>query len=513
MILSAHLYDDELSDEVAQLQYVPEPPQRAFHTCPADHTFYGGAAGGGKTIALTMEGIQSCIEEPGIRVIYFRLTFDDLQQQVDETRRFMPDGIAEWKESRHRWEFVARPNPHDPRLRPRKSFFSFRYLDSEKDALGYQSREFDIIMFDEATQFSDKTIEFLTTRLRTSLPGGWPRLRMASNPGGISHQYLLEHWVEPMEDDVELLYYWDLSAINPSGLPGEWARCPAGERGRPTPWVVWRPHPNEEQAAEGELPATRAFIPAMVDDNPHVDRGYKRTLMGLRDESLRNALLRGDWHIFSGQAFKFSEAVHVRPDILIRPEWRKWRSIDWGWESSATCVLWHAYDPANRQVVTYRELYGTKINDKELCERILANTPAEEWIDMTVADRGMFAGASNEYGMTRADIFARYGVYLTPAQNNRQDGFARVQDMLAIEKTLDDATNRIVDRTQWVCTPNCYNLRRSLPTLVYDKTGKDIFQKNADDHAYDSLRYGLMATPAFVEPWEGGIPTATYKTF
>lgn len=512
MILT-HAFDvDDLEDDHPQLLYTPEPPQRAFHTCPADHVLYGGAAGGGKTLALTMEGVQACVEEPGIRVIYFRLTFDDLQQQIDETKRFIPPEIATYNETRHRWVFTPRVNPYDPKRRPRSSYFNFRYLGSDSDAAGYQSREFDIVMFDEASQFSQKSIEFLTTRMRTALPHGWPRLRMATNPGGIGHQYLLEEYVEPVHDDVQLLYYWDWSAVSRTGELGDWVAHPPGTTGRPTPWVVWRPHPNERQLAEGEVPPTRAFIPAKVDDNPHIDRGYKRTLMGITDPSLRAALLDGDWHIFSGQAFRFDEDIHVDADVIIKPQWRKWRSVDWGWDTSNTCVLWHAYDPDTKRVITYRELYGKKINDKELCERIQMLTPPGEYIDFTAADRGMFVGAANEMGWTRDKIWARYGIYLQPAQNNRQNGFSAIQDALAIERWADD--EQVIHlKTRWVCTPNCYNLRRTLPTLQYDKTGKDIEQKNAEDDAYDCLRYGLLAAPAFVDDMPMGIPVLVHKVY
>ena len=47
------------------------PKQIEFFTSLADETFYGGAAGGGKSAALVAEAITACLEDPGqARYIY-----------------------------------------------------------------------------------------------------------------------------------------------------------------------------------------------------------------------------------------------------------------------------------------------------------------------------------------------------------------------------------------------------------------------------------------------------------
>ena len=42
---------------------------------------------------------------------------------------------------------------------------------------------------------------------------------------------------------------------------------------------------------------------------------------------------------------------------------------------------------------------------------------------------------------------------------------------------------------------NCRNLLRTLPALPVDKSNPEDVDTNAEDHAYDALRYGCMSRP------------------
>ena len=42
---------------------------------------------------------------------------------------------------------------------------------------------------------------------------------------------------------------------------------------------------------------------------------------------------------------------------------------------------------------------------------------------------------------------------------------------------------------------NCVNLIRTLPLLPLDKNNPEDVDTNAEDHAYDALRYGVMSRP------------------
>lgn len=71
------------------------------------------------------------------------------------------------------------------------------------------------------------------------------------------------------------------------------------------------------------------------------DPEYLRQLENLPEE-LRRAYLDGDWDVLAGQFFReFSRAKHVIEPFELPSWWRRFRSIDWGYNDPCA-VLWHA---------------------------------------------------------------------------------------------------------------------------------------------------------------------------
>ena len=68
--LSLHLPDQ-------YVPWTPSPHQSAFLLVPTKEAFYGGAAGGGKSIALLMGALQY-VDQPGYNALLLRKTFKDL---------------------------------------------------------------------------------------------------------------------------------------------------------------------------------------------------------------------------------------------------------------------------------------------------------------------------------------------------------------------------------------------------------------------------------------------------
>jgi hypothetical protein len=53
----------------------------------------------------------------------------------------------------------------------------------------------------------------------------------------------------------------------------------------------------------------------------------------------------------------------------------------------------------------------------------------------------------------------------------------------------------------------CRNLIRTLPMLPIDSNDPEDVDTDAEDHAYDALRYGVMSRPISVEmPWDSTNP-------
>ena len=253
----------------------------------------------------------------------------------------------------------------------------------------------------------------------------------------------------------------------------------------------------DRQFQGGERPEDYAFIPARVWDNEVLlaaDPDYVNQLMAL-PEDLRRAHLDGDWDVHAGQYFReFSRAKHVAEPFELPAWWRRFRSMDWGYNDPC-CVLWHAVDGDGR-VYTYRELYVRRMQASEAARRIRELT-GKEHIAYTVASpdmwqkRGAILKSEGGFeGESIAELFAREGVPLTPADNARVAGWQRVREYLA--PAADG-------RPLWQAFPCCENLLRTLPLLLFDAHNRED-AADGEDHAPEALRYGLMSRPRGSRP-------------
>lgn len=242
-------------------KYVPWTPsahQAAFLLVPAKEAFYGGAAGGGKSIALLMAALQY-VEHPGYNALLVRKTFKDLAQPealIDISKEWLTNTDAKWNSSDHQWTF------------PSGAVLKFGHLENENDKYNYQGAAYHFIGFDELTQFPEGSFTYLQSRCRRrkgddAIGANIPlRIRAAANPGGIGHEWVKRRFIE-LPDDEEL------------------------------------------EEGEAEKFAKRVFIPSGLSDNPHLDQAeYREMLEGL-DLVTRRQLMNGDWDIAGdGNMFK-----------------------------------------------------------------------------------------------------------------------------------------------------------------------------------------------------------------
>lgn len=256
--------------------------QAEFLCFEGREALYGGAAGGGKSVALLASALQF-IDEPGYNALILRRSFAQLDKAdsiMSKSKVWLFNSGAKWNESKKLWTF-----PNGNRL-------EFGHMENENAIWNYHGGIWAFIGVDEATQFSEKMISFPRSRQRreqgSKLPMRW---RGTANPGGIGHAHIKERYIRTKE-----------------------GRDPSGP--------------------------DRQFFSAKIDDNPNLDR--EEYVTQLRDSGLDPLtvaqMLKGDWDAVIGGRFKreWFRYYELRGEHISMPgpQWfkassrQRWMTID-----------------------------------------------------------------------------------------------------------------------------------------------------------------------------------------
>lgn len=240
--------------------YIPVEPsarQWAFLSLGVKEALYGGAAGGGKSYALLTAALEH-VAVPTYRALLLRRTYQDLSLP-DALMDLAKQWLMEVPEAKpvaggREWEFDS-----GARL-------VFGHLDHEAHKYRYQGAAFHFVGFDELTQFTESQYRYLFSRLRRrsdiEAQGVPLRMRTATNPGGTGHEWVRSRFIVGM-------------------------------------------HHN------------RRFVPARLEDNPHLDQAAYRQQLAQLDPITRAQLEGGDWDIRpEGNFFKRSGFTPVGVDVF-----------------------------------------------------------------------------------------------------------------------------------------------------------------------------------------------------
>ena len=404
--------------------------QEQFINSEAFETFFGGAAGGGKSYGQLVDALLYALKYPKSKQIIFRRTFPDLEKSlIRVSLEFYPREAASYNSSKHIWTFKN------------GSIIDFGYIDSENDVYQYQSAEYDVIRFDELTHFTEYMYTYMISRCRGANP--YPKhIKSSGNPGGVGHAWVKARFID-----------------------------------------IGTPNQIHEITLENGKKTTIIFIPSLVQDNMFLldnDPDYVSRLE-LLPEKERQALLYGDWDIFDGQFFtEFDRKIHVVTPFEIPKDWRIYRARDYGLDMCAT--LWIAMD-YHMNCYAYKELYEPDLIVSEAAREINEMTNEKIQIDYAPPD---LWNRNKDTGKSTADIFAENGQFLTKADNNRVTGWLAVHEWLKIYKDEQGQPN-----SKLKIFSNCVNLIRTLPALQHDeKNPNDVaVEPHELTHIPDALRY------------------------
>lgn len=401
---------------------------------PANVVGYGGSKGSGKSYLIRAWQMIRRNKYPGTSGVIIRKTFPELlTNHIKRMWVEYPGLFQYYKSSEKVIEF------------PNGSSLYFRHLQTTDDVYNFQGSEYEDISIDEATQHTEETFSILRTSNRTTSPIIRPKMLLTFNPGGIGHM-----WVKRLFIDKDYL-------------------------------------PNEN-------PGDYAFVQAYIADNPKLlenDPGYLDRLKAL-PENKRRAYLEGDWNAFEGQFFTM-----WRPEKHIKTPPFKLNDIP---SSFIPYLAWDEGVRAPRAVylliqdndgilhVVY-EYYKTNELAAEAAFKIRSDLK-DLGCYKFVKERGLLVYdpsmdiKSNQTGTATSDVVAGIlEIQKTPGNNSRAEGFRRFQEYLS-HTEYSEPLMRI--------SPACQNLIRTLPQMIY-ADGKEDIDTDAEDHAADAVRYGLMA--------------------
>ncbi|GAA1812684.1 phage terminase large subunit [Nesterenkonia flava] len=439
-------------------EYTPHPMQELAHATIVDELMYGGAKGGGKSRMARAEAVKLALQVPGSRSIILRQSFKDLHRAVEtHMRKEIPLELASYNKQDHEFVFTN------------GSIIELGYLSKAADLDNYQGAEYQLVILEEATQFTEEMYTFMRAQLRASGAlqerleelGIRPRSICTTNPGGIGHHWVKKRFVDPY---------------------------PRGGK-------VFRVRPTEEDPN----PRTRVFIPAKVDDNPSLGTDYVHNLRQLPPEKQR-AYLDGDWDIIEGVRFsQWRTSRHI-----IDPEQipitgltgRRVIAVDYGY-SNPFAAVWLC-ELADGMIVQYREAYETELTARQQAELIKELSAEEDAITGTratvVMDPSMWRRPdatgrklndpnAPPPGSPAHDYQSVLGYAPIRAVNNRVHGWAQLDEKLKVQG--DGYPRYLVYST-------CKDTIRTIPALPRDKKNPEDVDTSAEDHIADALRYGLM---------------------
>ena len=142
------------------------------------------------------------LRHPGSRLLLLRRKFTELvdnhlNDAQREVARMAGVGVPIRYLKDDRRVVVSHPQGEDSWLR-------FGHCEHDGDEDQYLSSEYEAVYPDEAATFTKTQVMGVASRLRTSLPGVSPVLRLTSNPGGSQtlwlKQWFMDHTVGPEDD-------------------------------------------------------------------------------------------------------------------------------------------------------------------------------------------------------------------------------------------------------------------------------------------------------------------------
>lgn len=405
--------------------------------------------------------------------LHLRRTRLNLEQTITQSHRFFKalDPGATWNEQKSTWTFTSGFR------------YQFGHCKDPNDWEGYASFEFSAIYFDELTAFLEEQYDQICRRLRSSDPvlQHMLKIRAMSNPlmrreGGEQIVIHDPHWVRRRFVD----------------------KAPEGNK-------VFR---KKLQRQDGSVEWHKwMYMPAKLTDNPNKDfvRSYELNLLNA-PAHIRQALLDGDWYVTAGSFFAeyWNKRLHVCEPFKVSPDWRFFRSMDWGYKAPGV-IHWWALDEDNT-LFCIKELRFQGKTDEEVAAMVQAvEEVLELWDERRRESR--IAGVADtqlweqrgQSGKNMAEVFREKGVPWLPA-----DKKSRQTNAGHLIKRLSDHDHG-TKPPGIVFFSSCKWIISVLPAIQTSMHNQEEPADGGEDHPYDSTAYAC----AYASKGKSAIPPKT----
>jgi hypothetical protein len=455
-----------------QLQFLENAP---FN----DDTYYGGAAGPGKTYGEVILPIYHRFHEvTGFRMQIFRETENELHDNIIPLQHeIYPHTGGIWNEQKKEWTWRA----NGILIARIRNCFMSRAGEWKR----YQGGNNTVQAFDEANNIHKDNIEKISIWNRSGC-GINPFRVFASNPGGISHFYFKKIFFDkcpPMKDgpmiysELGKMYWQPMKASAPVNV-----------------YIL-----EESKTHKRKI----QFIPARIFDNEDLLRNnpsYLANLLSMNEED-RRKFIDGDYNVVTGQIFeKFRSEIHLirSTDIKIdRDNMRLIIGVDYG---NTTVMIVLAMDRSGTIYVLREKTDIGKARERKARE---SATWLKEYgfLDVdAIGDTDMFAN-SNEVpnAKTAAQCYQKEKIKLSVVSKKAPEGkkFRQYQvdlmrDLLDWEK--DNNGLFIKYPKIYICEDTCPMLAETMPALQKDPDYPEIIDEKEpkNDHWFRACIYGII---------------------
>lgn len=427
-----------------QRPFLARGAARKLWGCRDEEVLIEGPAGTGKTRAILEKVFFQAMKYPGMRALLVRKTRESLTESALVTleEKVVPEG--------HPILYGPKRN-----LRQHYNFSngSVIVIGGMDKSTKIMSTEYDVIACFEATELTEEDFESLTTRLRNGVMP-YQQIIADCNPSGPSH------WLNQRAIKGRMTRLLSRHEDNPILLEGG----------------NWSPD-----------------LKTYLGGGRWTRQGEKYLMKLDRLSGVRRLRLReGKWAAAEGVVYeKFDPLIHIIDRFKIPKEWRRIRTIDFGYRNPFVCQWW-AISP-DGVMYRYREIYMSERTVHKHAETIRQYSGDKRY-EATIAD----------HDLEDRETLHEEGIWTIPAYKDIRRGIE------AVEARLEPSMS-----SSGQMTPRIYLLRDSvievdkeldekgLPRSTDDEFDNYVYPKNLEgkpikdlpvdmnNHGMDAMRYAV----------------------